>query len=451
MTAPTPEERVNSLRLQMHSLWKLQFYACTSRYGDLIISDKYPTAATDGLNTYINPDFVDTLTVETYKELKEMSPELANMAMDYSINPKILRVNEGCQPGHPLVALPTDGEGKVSVCYDKKFIDEETGDPWSVSKIFRALWEENEEGDDSRTNPPMGESGCGGGEGGEPDGGEAADGEAADGGAAGERGTGGAKSPGQGFSQSIKERLSASGDTHDWMEFDENDPASRKKLNEVSETLKRAVRHSTQFAGNSAAALGYRVEDLTPVNESCWDVLSRFFYWNTKEDGYSTWRRLNKKSFGFMHMNAWMPATESRKLGEIFIGVDRSGSTDVNSAEFVTHTKLLIQDKKPAKVHVVYWSHEVLEVVVYDASSYHEFSLDAVPGPSGGTNAECVQEYIRDKVMQGNTFDCGIMLTDGYLFREGDWKSLDIPLLWGIVRDGKEDFNPEFGQVVQLD
>jgi hypothetical protein len=53
--------------------------------------------------------------------------------------------------------------------------------------------------------------------------------------------------------------------------------------------------------------------------------------------------------------------------------------------------------------------------------------------------------------VHGSTFECGIILTDGYVYSQGEWGPLNIPLLWGITKDGDTDFNPEIGQVITLD
>ena len=237
-------------------------------------------------------------------------------------------------------------------------------------------------------------------------------------------------------------------DTHDWMEVDENDPESQKKMDEVSKIIKTAIQHSTQFAGDSAAELGFKVEDLVEVKTPWYEILRDFMIHNKKDAQYSTFRRFNRRWVG---SDMYLPTYESTQVGEMFVAVDRSYSMDATSAEAANHLRVILQDVRPDKVTVLYWGSSVYHVDNYDASNYHEFTLDSIPSTGGGTDAACVAEYIKDKGVHGSTFECGIILTDGYVYSQGEWGPLNIPLLWGITKDGDTDFNPEIGQVITLD
>jgi predicted metal-dependent peptidase len=441
MTA-TAEQRVESLALATHGISKLQFYGQLARYGRLTISDEYPTAATDGLNVWCNPDFIDGLTdtecmfvylhelthiaqrhMELYEDLKERSVTLTNMAMDYEINLKLMCLNAGCDPAFPLVDIPVykDGpkQGEYMALYDPQF------ENMSVRQIFEALWEENEE-----DSPETGGSPEAGEDGGSPEAGEAGD----------------SDDPSE-YSQSIQDRMCEGQDSHDWMEVDENDPESQKKMEAVSKIIKTAIQHSAQFAGNSAAELGFKVEDLVEVKTPWYEILRNFMIHNKKDAQYSTFRRFNRRWVG---SDMYLPTYESTQVGEMFVAVDRSYSMDATSAEAANHLRVILQDVRPDKVTVLYWGSDIYHVDNYDASNYHEFTLDSIPATAGGTDAACVAEYIKDKVVHGSTFECGIILTDGYVYSQGEWGPLNIPLLWGITKDGDTDFNPEIGQVITL-
>mgnify|MGYP003676357475 FL=1 len=433
MTAiATPEQRMESLALALHGIKKLQFFGQLERYGKSTISDKYPTAATDGLNVWYNPDFISELDdpecmfvklhelmhiaqrhMELYEDLKNRSAVLTNMAMDYEINLKLMCLNEGCDPAFPLVKIPVykDGpkQGEYMALYDPQF------ENMSVREIFEALWQENQDG-------------------GSPEAGEA--GEAGD-----------SDDPSE-YSQSIQDRMCEGQDSHDWMEVDENDPESEKKMEEISKIVKTAIQHSAQFAGDGAAELGFKVEDLVEVKTPWYEILRNFMIHNKKDAQYSTFRRFNRRWVG---SDMYLPTYESTQVGEMFVAVDRSYSMDATSAEAANHLRVILQDVRPDKVTVLYWGSDIYHVDNYDASNYHEFTLDSIPATAGGTDAACVAEYIKDKVLHGSTFECGIILTDGYVYSEGEWGPLNIPLLWGITKDGDTDFNPEIGQVITLD
>lgn len=430
MTAiATPEQRMESLALALHGIKKLQFFGQLERYGKSTISDKYPTAATDGLNVWYNPDFISELDdpecmfvklhelmhiaqrhMELYEDLKNRSAVLTNMAMDYEINLKLMCLNEGCDPAFPLVKIPVykDGpkQGEYMALYDPQF------ENMSVREIFEALWQENQDG-------------------GSPEAGEAGD----------------SDDPSE-YSQSIQDRMCEGQDSHDWMEVDENDPESEKKMEEISKIVKTAIQHSAQFAGDGAAELGFKVEDLVEVKTPWYEILRNFMIHNKKDAQYSTFRRFNRRWVG---SDMYLPTYESTQVGEMFVAVDRSYSMDATSAEAANHLRVILQDVRPDKVTVLYWGSDIYHVDNYDASNYHEFTLDSIPATAGGTDAACVAEYIKDKVLHGSTFECGIILTDGYVYSEGEWGPLNIPLLWGITKDGDTDFNPEIGQVITLD
>ena len=217
--------------------------------------------------------------MELYEDLKNRSAVLTNMAMDYEINLKLMCLNEGCDPAFPLVDIPVykDGQkqGEYMALYDPQF------ENMSVRQIFEALWEENEE-DSPET-------------GGSPEAGE--DGDSDD--------------PSE-YSQSIQDRMCEGQDSHDWMEVDEHDPESEKKMEEIAKIVKTAIQHHGQFAGDGAVALGVTVEDLVEVKTPGYESLRNFMIHNKKDAQYSTFRRFNRRWVG---SDMYLPTYESTQVG----------------------------------------------------------------------------------------------------------------------------------------
>jgi predicted metal-dependent peptidase len=125
MSNYTPKQRIERTHVWLMSQPETAAFAGLLMVGKVSLSDKVPTAATDGLNVIYNPDFVTKLTDQElrglvlhealHKAYRQIwlwrhleNKQVLNMAMDYVINLEIISI-------HPDVALPEGG------CIDKRY------------------------------------------------------------------------------------------------------------------------------------------------------------------------------------------------------------------------------------------------------------------------------------------------------------------------------------------
>jgi predicted metal-dependent peptidase len=119
MSNYTPKQRIERTHVWLMSQPETAAFAGIIMVGTVDISDKIPTAATDGLNVIYNPDFVTKLNdlelrgvvlhEALHKAYRQIwlwrhleNKQVLNMAMDYVINLEIISI-------HPDVKLPKGG------------------------------------------------------------------------------------------------------------------------------------------------------------------------------------------------------------------------------------------------------------------------------------------------------------------------------------------------------
>ena len=132
--------------------------------GSKTVRDDIPTAATNGRDEFYGRAFVDSLNdaelrflmlhecyhklykhLRTWKHLYDKNAQLANMACDYVINGKIMRL-------HNSDKFATMTGPLESGCYDAKYDDK-----WDAAKVFHDLQQEQEGGDGGSGQPGGGQ------------------------------------------------------------------------------------------------------------------------------------------------------------------------------------------------------------------------------------------------------------------------------------------------------
>ena len=229
----TAEQRVQRAHVTMMDTKELRFFGALSLYGDITIGkDITATAATNGIDTVFNPEFVQTLDDKelmfvtaheqlhkaykhliVWKHLRDEDALLTNMACDYVIN---LQLKDLDRKGK-FMKMPTFKEGaKKGEPYG--LIDEVYRD-MNAQQIFDILKLKNQQ----PTQPPEPPTG----EGGKP----CEDGDPVD-----------APNPpegqeGQGGGGYSKEILEEAEKMHDDHNYDEQEEKSVEELEEVAQKL----------------------------------------------------------------------------------------------------------------------------------------------------------------------------------------------------------------------
>ena len=214
---------------------------------------KVPTACTNGRDEWYGAGFVDGLNdaefrglvlhenyhklyrhLTTWQHLNKIDPDLANRAMDYVINIKIM--DEYGQDG--WVKLPEGG------CFDEKYRG------WDTAQVFNDL----------RDNEPQGEDGRGPGNGGV---------------------TG--DDPNQGF------------DSHDWEGATEMDA---EEIRDLARDIDEAVRQGALIAGKMGSGGDRNLEELMQPQIDWRETLREFVHTTCAGNDYSTWKRPNRRYIG---------------------------------------------------------------------------------------------------------------------------------------------------------
>tara|TARA_R110000824_G_scaffold4167_3_gene19726 strand:+ start:3158 stop:4519 length:1362 start_codon:yes stop_codon:yes gene_type:complete len=448
----TAEQRIQRAHVVMMDTKELRFFGALSLYGDINVgTDITATAATNGIDTVFNPEFVQTLDDKelmfvttheqlhkaykhliVWKHLRDEDALLTNMACDYVINLGL----QDLDPKGEFMKMPTYKEG------DKKgqphgLIDEAYRD-MNAQQIFDILKLKNKQ-------PPKGKGGGGGGDGDpvdSPEDGDPVDSPKPPEGQKGQEGQGGI------YSNEILEEADKMHDDHN---YDEEEEKSVEELEEIAEELDRAIRQSIEVAGDDAGGFASKIKKLIEVKTPWQELLADFIHSVCKGNDITSYRRYNKRLIG---SDILMPHTIGENIGDIVVAIDTSGSiTQDNIDQFLSEVKVIIEDVMPDKVHLLYWDTNVATHEVYDENDYDTLTDATKPKGGGGTDPVCVVEYVESNILLDSDVECVLFLTDAYVgeLPEDIWGQLNYPVMWAVCPDGHPSFNPRVGQVINLD
>lgn len=212
-------------------------------------------------------------------------------------------------------------------------------------------------------------------------------------------------------------------DDHDWDGAQELTDAEADKLAEdIDAALRQGAIHAARLKGEMPRGL----EELLAPKVRWEDELREFVTALCSGYDLPSYRKPNRR---FMDSNIVMPSHISETVGRIVIGVDASGSIwgSVLTA-FLAEVSALCNVVKPEGVDLLYWDTEVARHETYDENSYAGMTVSTKPAGGGGTNPQCVVDYIKQKGIQPA---CIVMLTDGEVSSWG--KPWPAPTLWCIT------------------
>jgi predicted metal-dependent peptidase len=98
---------------------------------------------------------------------------------------------------------------------------------------------------------------------------------------------------------------------------------------------------------------------------------------------------------------------------------------------------------QPERIRLLYWDTKICQDEKYDMNQLDDLVKTTKPKGGGGTNVECVTEYL---TAEGIKPQAAIVLTDGYL--GGSWGQWACPVLWCIL-DNKSA-KPDTGKYVNI-
>ena len=405
----TAEERLSKAVVTILGDARYTALAGVLMIGNKTIKDDLPTACTNGRDEMYGRAFVDGLNdaefrglilhenyhklyrhLSTWRHLWKEDAQVANMAMDYVINLKIMDDNKD-----GFATLP---EGAL---IDSKYTGMDTA---KVYKLLRQAQESS--GGEGSSGSQGNESGDGG--------------------------------TGIGSDGSGRADPTAGLDEHDWRAAESLTEEEGKQL---ERDIDEAVRQGALTAGKSGGNVPRDFEELMKAKVDWREVLREFISNTCKGNDYSTWARPNRRLLG---QGVYLPSGISESMDELVIAVDTSGSMGQRELTIMlSEVKAVCDTVKPNKIRLLYWGHTVVGDEVYGVDELDSLVKSTKPKGGGGTDVTCVTDYMTEHNISPQA---ALVLTDGYLY--GGWGNWTCPVLWAIIDN--EHANPTVGKRVHI-
>ena len=229
-------------------------------------------------------------------------------------------------------------------------------------------------------------------------------------------------------------------DEHDWQDAQDGSTAEevQKRADEIQRALRQGEMLRKKLAGKGAGAEDGIFGDVLAPKVDWKKALRDFVQETCAGRDESTWRKPNRR---YLSQDIYMPSMHGVTLRELVIGFDTSGSVfgGDEMTRFVSELKVIIEQVKPAKTHVIYWDTQVAGHQVFEDGQFAVQDLKVKGG--GGTDGSVLFEYLREKRMEPQAI---VQFTDGYV---GDWGHTNIPTLWAITSSG---ITAPFGTSIDL-
>ena len=411
----TEEQRLTKAVVSIMSSPKYVALAGVLMIGERSVVDdpSVPTACTNGRDEFYGREFVSKLNdaelrflvlhevyhklfrhLTTWKHLYMQDAYLANVSCDYVINLKI--VDDNYEDGFATMT----GE-LAKGCYDRKYVGMDT------AQVFHLL----------RKDQPQG----GGGRGGIIVIGDPEDGD-------------GTPQNGSGSLPDGQEPF----DAHDWEGAQEMTADEQRDL---AREIDEAVRQGALVAGKMGSGGDRDLEALLEPQVDWREVLREFVQTTCTGSDYSTYRRPNRR---YLSSGIYMPSGVSEQVGELVVAIDTSGSIGQEEiTAFLSEVKAICDTVHPDKVRLLYWDTQICCDETYETHELDTLVQSTKPKGGGGTDVECVTEYIREENI--NAQAC-IVITDGDLY--SGWGQWTMPVLWCVV-DNKHKV-PDVGKCVHI-
>jgi len=411
MAKLTAEQKIERAHMRIMQDPSLCLYSGVIMIGDVKISDKVPTACTNGRDVIYGRAFIESLSdaevmfivlheamhkayrhLSVYKHLRKERPDLVNLATDYVINLEIKDYGKHVKGNHSP-CMPQDEDGNVIGLIDERFRNIDT------TRVFNILKKEIPE-----------------------------------------QPTGGTPTRGEGGESSND--IPQSHDDHDW---DGAQELSDEEKEVLQEEIEQALREGSQLVGKRAGKMSVGIEEALTPKVNWRDALRDEVKEVMSGQDDSTWRKPNKK---YLAIDVMMPSIFSERVGALLTAEDTSGSIGPReSGQFRGEIQLIGQEVNPRETHLLYWDTVVENHEVYkddELSTYADFTK---PIGGGGTDPDCVPDYLGEKNLKPEII---IMLTDGYLSCDvSRWSQVTCPVIWCVVNNNR--FTAPIGKTIHID
>jgi predicted metal-dependent peptidase len=243
-------------------------------------------------------------------------------------------------------------------------------------------------------------------------------------------GNGQGNTPQQGQGPSIPDPLGEVRDAPNGPDSDgEPAPTEQEWKQRAASALQQA-----KMQGNMPGGLARQVSQALKPRIDVRSLLLRFF--SERSTGDYSWTRPNSR---YLSQGLYLPALESKALGEVAIMVDTSGSVNEVSLSYARSiVESVIDECSPAAVTVYYFDSKVASIDRFERGE----SLTWKPQGGGGTSFIPALEAIE---LDG-TAVCAVCITD----LDGTFPD-NAPLLPVLWLSTDEDNTAPFGETVYID
>jgi predicted metal-dependent peptidase len=180
---------------------------------------------------------------------------------------------------------------------------------------------------------------------------------------------------------------------------------------------------AAKMMGKLSAGMARLVDSILNPTVDWREVLQKFVTKHKTDE--RSFARPNRR---FLSQGLYMPSRSGEVMGPIAFLVDCSGSVDdVQLAQMAAEIRMVHEDLRPEKLHVVYFDSEVSHYECYGPDD----SLDIRFHGGGGTDVRAAFDYL-DQHGHADGVVCTVVLTDGYTpYPEG----ASNPVIWAMTTD----------------
>ena len=386
----TVEQRVSKAVYDIVNNPKYVALAGVAMVGERTVSDTVPTACTNGRDEMYGRAFVEELNdpelrfLMLHEVYHKLYKHLTTWAWMYKQNPTL--ANIACD--HVInIKISDDNTDGWAVMPANGYRDYKYRG-WDEARVFKDLCENDSSEDDDGGRGPDGPSGF---------------------------------------------------DEHDWEGAQElTDDEKRELARDIDEAIRQGALVAGKIGDGSERD---RFGDLLEAQVDWREVLREFIQTTCAGSDYGTWSRPNRR---YLSSGYYMPSGISDQVGELVVAIDTSGSIGQRELTlFMSEIHQICQSLSPERIRVLYWDTRVRGNETYEMHELDELPKATKPVGGGGTNVECVPNFIRD---EGIKPQACVVLTDGYVW--GSWGQWDCPVLWCIL-DNKTA-KPDTGKQVHI-
>ena len=399
MAALTAEQKIERAHVSIMQSALFRFYSGLTMIGKVVVSDKVPTAGTNGRDVYYGRDFVTKLNdkqmlfvvlhelshiawrhTTIWKYLYDKDPILTNCACDYVINLQLVDQD----PQGREITFPTHPDGTRMGLIDEKYRGMDS------KQVYDLLVKEYGTGENPRVINIL----C--------------------------------------------------GDQFDEHDFEGAESLTTEEKQDLGSRVTQALHQGKQLAGKMGGDVPRSMQALLEPQVSWIEILRDLVKVTCKGSGDSSWRRFSKRYLG---ADIHMPYNIDHKVGRVLVADDTSGS--IGGAihdKFMSEIKAICEEVHPEGLDLLYWDNRVAGHEFYTETEYESLAQLSRPRGGGGTDPSCIPKYMKENTLLPEIV---IVLTDGwYNAGEGDWSGITCPIIWCVI-DNK-GYTSSTGKVIHI-